>query len=102
MFLHLQIWTEYGSHLMTKSDTKHQSVSTAQTQGTNHKPNMTLENGSSNVKKLVVDPPSGWRYGFPRVWDKNKHPTLTHLLVSHNYPQTDLELANKYTRMWKE
>lgn len=75
---------------------------TAQIQDINPKPNTTLENGSYEPKKLVVDPPSGWKYGFPRIWDKDKYPTLTHLLVSYNYPQADLELANRYTRMWEE
>jgi hypothetical protein len=50
---------------------------------------------------VIVDPPSGWRYGFPCVWDKVKHPSLTHLLVSHNYPQEDMEFALRYTRMWE-
>ena len=33
-----------------------------------------------NKQKLMVDPPSGWMYGFPVLWDKSIHPQLEDLL----------------------
>lgn len=50
--------------------------------------------------KLVVDPPSGWRYGFPMVWDKEKQPELREFLKEKGYPEDDLEFALSHIRMW--
>ena len=50
--------------------------------------------------KLVVDPPSGWMYGFPTVWDKEKHPELKDFLREKGYPEKDLEFAMNHMRMW--
>lgn len=36
---------------------------------------------------LLVDPPSGWAYGFPKEWDKDKHPNLHEWLVENGYPR---------------
>ena len=51
-------------------------------------------------KRLIVDPPSGWRYGFPCELPKGKD--YVELLREHNYPEKDIELALKYTRQWEE
>ena len=37
--------------------------------------------------RLVVDPSEGWRYGFPKVWDKVQHPNLTQWLIDNGYPE---------------
>lgn len=34
-----------------------------------------------------VDPPSGWRYGFPRLYDPAKDGDMTEWLVANGYPQ---------------
>lgn len=49
------------------------------------------------VKYLVVDPPEGWKYGFPKIWDfKPSHPNLPgenyeqeykEWFLDHGYPQ---------------
>lgn len=36
-------------------------------------------------KPVYVDPPSGWRYGFPKLWDR-KTP-LVRWLVENGYPK---------------
>jgi hypothetical protein len=36
---------------------------------------------------LLVDPPSGWAYGFPKEWDKDKHPNLHEWIVENGYPR---------------
>ena len=51
-------------------------------------------------KRLIVDPPSGWRYGFPCELPEGKD--YVELLREHNYPEKDIELALKYTRQWEE
>lgn len=52
--------------------------------------------------KTFVDPPSGWQYGFPAVWDKEQYPKLEDLLRAKDYPEKDIEFALQYMRMWKE
>lgn len=39
-----------------------------------------------------VDPPSGWRYGFPRLYDPAKDGPMRAWLVKHGYPKA---LADK-------
>ena len=48
-------------------------------------------------KPLWVDPPSGWMYGFPAIWDPSKE-TLEELLDRHKYPQKWRGLG---VRMWE-
>ncbi len=50
----------------------------------------------SENKKLIIDPPSGWRYGFP------KEVSMENWLLECGYPEKDLELAMKYGRSWYE
>lgn len=57
-----------------------------------------------STKKFMVDPPSGWMFGFPKecsreVWgDSDKY---RELLVSSGYPEDQLELALNYSRVWE-
>ena len=39
--------------------------------------------------QVMVDPPSGWLYGFPKVWDKVQHPDLTQWLIDNGYPEKE-------------
>ncbi len=50
----------------------------------------------------MVDPPSGWKYGFPKAYNKEKDGTLEEFYLHHGYPEKEIELALKYTRIWKE
>ena len=50
--------------------------------------------------KLMVDPPSGWMYGFPALWDKEKQPELKEFLKEKGYPEKDIDFACQYIRMW--
>jgi len=38
-------------------------------------------------KPYWVDPPSGWRYGFPRLYDPSKDGPVREWLVANGYPQ---------------
>lgn len=50
--------------------------------------------------KYWVDPPEGWRYGFPKVWDKEAHPDWEAWLKQAGYPADQIaELP--YVRMWQ-
>jgi len=48
-----------------------------------------------------VDPPSGHKFGFPRILPENVVDFKQWLLDS-GYPKEYIDLAMKYSRMWKE
>ena len=52
----------------------------------------------------MVDPPSGHRYGFPKPYDKEKHPDFHAWLVSEGYPQREIDSLGEhfYCRWWHE
>jgi hypothetical protein len=52
------------------------------------------------MKVKIVDPPSGWLYGFPAVLDETI--TFEEQLRKHNYPERDIELAKRHSRYWEE
>lgn len=53
------------------------------------------------AKTLIIDPPSGWRYGFPRPYDKKPDETLEEWLIDKGYPHNMVDLATKYSRYWE-
>lgn len=44
-------------------------------------------------QKVWADPPLGWKYGFPKVWDQHKDPNLKTWLIANGYPEKDINLA---------
>ena len=52
------------------------------------------------MKKMWIDPPSGWQYGFPKLYDTNI--PLEEWLVDSGYPQKDVNFALQYLRTWPE
>lgn len=53
--------------------------------------------------KIVVDLPSGWRYGFPRAIDIEvwKDPDqFRQLLKDSGYDEDKLDFARSYVRCW--
>ncbi len=51
-------------------------------------------------KVTIVDPPSGWKFGFPKVLPDGID--YREFLISNGYPESDIELALKYSRYWTE
>lgn len=51
-------------------------------------------------KHLWVDPPSGWQYGFPKIF--NGEGDIMEWLVDNGYPQKKIDQLgdNFYTRHW--
>lgn len=47
---------------------------------------------------MWVDPPGGWRYGFPKIW-YNDGP-IEQWLINHGYPEQDVAWASNYMRWW--
>ncbi len=49
---------------------------------------------------LVVDPPEGWKYGFPDILPENIE--YVDFLKQKGYPEDKIELALMYSRTWFE
>lgn len=52
--------------------------------------------------KIWIDPPSGWLYGFPKIWDSNINPNLRSWIVEQGYPQSQIDYLGRhfYVRKW--
>lgn len=50
------------------------------------------------TKITIVDPPEGWRYGFPAPALDNYEQQLR----DHKYPEKDIEFAMKHSRYWEQ
>lgn len=54
------------------------------------------------MKILMIDPPSGWRYGFPMGYTPNEGETMEEFIVRHGYPKEDAAWACQNMRIWYE
>lgn len=43
--------------------------------------------------KILIDPPNGWRYGFPKEYDTYQDLPIREWLVSQGYPQQEIDNA---------
>ncbi len=50
--------------------------------------------------KFYVDPPGGWKYGFPAEYDETKDGTMEDFFRFKGYPEQDIEFAIKNYRSW--
>ena len=52
-------------------------------------------------KRIWIDPPSGWKYGFPKIKDDDSD--TIEWLVKNGYPKEDIDKLGKYfyTRQWE-
>jgi hypothetical protein len=56
------------------------------------------------MKTIIIDPPSGWKYGFPKPVSQEvlgNQEKLTNWLIAQGYPKQDIPLAVRYSRYWK-
>jgi len=49
-----------------------------------------------------VDPPSGWKYGFPKPLPKPAPTSIEKWLISEGYPERDAPIAARYSRWWNQ
>lgn len=58
------------------------------------------------MKIKYIDPPEGWRYGFPKVLPSDwadTAPSLYEWLLNNDYPKEKLDVVSlRYCRMWEE
>lgn len=52
------------------------------------------------MAKMMIDPPSGWRYGFPRVYDEAQDGAMREFLLAAGYPERDVDFALEHMRSW--
>jgi hypothetical protein len=50
--------------------------------------------------KLWIDPPEGWKYGFPLVYDDEVNGTVVDWLVKCGYPPELIAQPWFYIRSW--
>jgi hypothetical protein len=55
------------------------------------------------AKVEYIDPPSGWKYGFPKVLPESVEDVMK-WLVENGYPQHEIDRCGKhfYCRHWEE
>lgn len=58
----------------------------------------TYDTSWMDADELMVDPPSGWRYGFPKVWNRKTHPDMTAWLIENGYPEKAANSSNLICR----
>ena len=53
---------------------------------------------------LMIDPPSGWKYGFPMVFPDPKPENTIAWLVEQGYPQEEIDSYGQYfyCRYWEQ
>lgn len=52
----------------------------------------------------MIDPPSGWKYGFPKVFDCPDDGDMHEWLVNNGYPREEIDKLGKYffCRFWTQ
>jgi hypothetical protein len=55
---------------------------------------------NEQMPKIWIDPPAGWRYGFPKQW--NQIGNMNEWLLSEGYPQREIDSCGKhfFVRQW--
>ena len=58
------------------------------------------------MKVMMIDPPAGWKYGFPKALPKlfDTYEEKIEWLVSEGYPQSEIDSYGDhfYCRYWHE
>lgn len=54
------------------------------------------------MTKRFIDPPEGWKYGFPKEMPCDTAVDLSEWLFGEGYPADLIPLAMKYSRYWEE
>jgi hypothetical protein len=55
------------------------------------------------MKQLIIDPPGGWKYGFPKPIPEDKRKDSLTWLVEQGYPQEIIDELGEYfyCRYWE-
>ncbi len=52
----------------------------------------------------IIDPPSGWKYGFPKPIPEDRKKDVKAFLIEEGYPEEEIEKHGAYffCRYWQE
>ena len=52
----------------------------------------------------IIDPPSGWKYGFPKSIPEDRRQDSLVWLIEQGYPQSEIDALGEYfyCRFWEE
>lgn len=50
------------------------------------------------TRRLMIDPPNGWRYGFPKAIPQDQLSRSREWLVENGYPQDEIDSYGTYFR----
>lgn len=55
-------------------------------------------------KVTYIDPPSGWKYGFPKILPEEVDGSVLEWLVENGYPRFEIDKMGNhfYCRYWEE
>lgn len=56
---------------------------------------------SAKARITVYDPPSGWKYGFPKQYLPLQDESVEDTLIRDGYPKKDAKELGKWTRFWE-
>ena len=54
------------------------------------------------TKRTMIDPPSGWRYGFPKELPEDQRGRIIDWLIEQGYPKWLTDNENFSYGMWEE
>jgi hypothetical protein len=51
----------------------------------------------------IIDPPSGWKYGFPKPIPEDRRTDVNTWLIEQGYPQSEIDALGEhfYCRYWE-
>jgi len=58
-----------------------------------------VPNRGAKRMRLMVDPPDGWRYAFPKVCPEEHKHRILDWIVEVGYPKAEVEKLGKYFRV---
>ena len=59
--------------------------------------------GVAEIVAMMIDPPSGWQFGFPKVYDKEPKETKEAWLLRNGYPKSLIDRGmHHYCRYWDD
>lgn len=55
------------------------------------------------MSKMYIDPPSGWKYGFPKIYDRDVDGNCREWMLKNGYPQKEIDACGDhfYVRQWE-
>ena len=62
-------------------------------------PNLSIKSDDLSIKSnmIWVDPPEGWKYGFPAIYDPEKDGQMSDWIISKGYP---IQIIKEYGEQW--